>query len=122
VAPQFIWYDMRMNKKSFIIMISILFALGVAIFFCVKQWEADSPNYVPGSITVTFKPEYRQDRMTIEAVAKSVGGTVDYDGGIHDMGWYWIHVKVGKEEEAVTNLSTKPEVESAYRDVYHRVD
>ena len=110
---------MRMNKKNLIIMISILFALGVAIYFCVKQWEADtSPFYVPGSIAVTFKPEYRQNRMTIEAVAKSVGGTVDYDNGVQDIGWYVIHVKIGKEEEAVSKLSARSEVEYAYRDVY----
>jgi hypothetical protein len=111
-----------MNKKRLLIIISVLLALGVATYFCVKQWEADSPDYVPGSIAITFKPEYRQDKARIEAIANSVSGTVDYEGGIHDMGWYWIHVKVGKEEEAITKLSAKPEVESAHRDVYLRAN
>lgn len=113
---------MRMNKKRLLIIIFILIALGVAIYFCVKRWEADSPDYAPGSIAVTFKPEYRQDRARIEAIAKSVSGTVDYEGGIHDTGWYWIHVKVGKEEEVVAKLSAKPEVESAHREVYLRAN
>lgn len=111
-----------MNKKRLVIIISTLFVLGaVILYFCVKQWEADtSPDYIPGSVTVTFKPEYRSDRARIEAVAKSAGGTVNYDKYIQDTGWCEIHVKIGKEEEDVDKLSARPEIEYAYRSMYAR--
>jgi hypothetical protein len=114
-------YDMRMNKKRLFITASILLAVTLVVFFGVRLWIANTSNYIPGSVTVIFKPEYR-DRATVEAAAKSIDGTVNYNDGIRDIGWYDIRVKTGKEEEAVRKLSTRPQIDHAYRSMYARAD
>jgi tartrate dehydratase alpha subunit/fumarate hydratase class I-like protein len=112
------------NKKKLIIITSALLALGVAIYFCIKLWEANTSNYyVPGSVTVTFKPEYRQDRKTVDAAVKSIDGAADCDWTLlQDTGWCELHVQIGKEEEAVDKLSVRPEIEHAYRSLYARAE
>lgn len=110
---------MIMNKKRLIIATSIALALTFAIVLSVKLRTVDAPKYIPGSVTVTFKPEHR-NRSTVETIVKSVGGTVDYNEGTPEDGWYEIHVKNGEEDEAERILNAKPEIEYAYRSIYAR--
>lgn len=112
-----------MNKKGLIVaMIFILSCIGAALAsFSIRQNEASQDDFfVPGSVSVYLKPEYRNNKAVIEDVAKSIGGTVDYDKGVHDMGLYEIIVKTNTEDEAVASLGVKPEVETAHRSLYVR--
>ena len=109
----------RMKKLLIIFAITAITIAGslTAYLLLKPKVSNESDYYTPGIVTVEFKEEYRNNVQLMDIIANSAGGKIDYQYGITSDGLYAVKVKEGKEWDAVNYLETRPEVESAFRDI-----